>query len=191
MTWPFDPLRPLGYGAIVADPPWKFELRSKDQAKGHDRNPEAHYATMGEAEISALPVRDLAGKDCMLFMWTTWPHIEQGLRVMRAWGFRYATGGAWVKRGTKGGLCFGTGYTLRSACEPFLLGTIGEPRTQSKSVRNVIEAVRREHSRKPPEMRAMVEQLLPDAFACELFAREPWPGHAVWGNETAKFSESA
>lgn len=35
----------------------------------------------------------------------------------------------------------------------------------------------------------MIEALLPDVFACEIFARAPWPGHEVWGDETAKFTE--
>jgi len=25
MTWPFATLRPLSYGAIIADPPWSFD----------------------------------------------------------------------------------------------------------------------------------------------------------------------
>ncbi len=186
-AWPFGTLRPFSYGAIVADPPWTFRLRSK--TKGYDRNPEAHYATMTEAEICALPVSHLAGGDCALFLWSTWPHLPLALRVMEAWGFSYCTGGSWTKRTRHGKAAFGTGYVFRSATEPFLLGTIGRPAWRSRSVRNLIESPRREHSRKPPEMREMVEKLLPDVFACELFGREPWPGQAVWGNEADKFAE--
>ncbi|MBE7186472.1 MAG: S-adenosylmethionine-binding protein [Methylobacterium mesophilicum] len=187
-NWPFGELRPFGYGAIIADYPSKFVLRS---AKGADRNPEAHYATMTEDEASALPVGHLAGRDCALFMWATWPKLLEASRIMAAWGFAYKTGGAWTKRTVHGKAAFGTGYILRSATEPFLLGTIGEPAWRSKSVRNLIESLRREHSRKPPEMREMVQKLLPDVFACELFAREPWPGADVWGNESSKFAVPA
>lgn len=183
--WPFAPLRPLSYGAIIADPPWAYEMRSE---KGYGKSPEAHYETMDEAEIAALPVGHLAAGDCLLFLWSTWPHLPVAMRVMTAWGFTYKTGGPWVKRTSTGKLAMGTGYIFRSATEPFLIGTIGQPRASSKSVRNLIDAVRREHSRKPPEARAMVQKLLPNAKACELFAREPWPGHDVWGREAAKFS---
>lgn len=183
--WPFDPLRPLSFGAIIADPPWAYEMRSD---AGYDKSPEAHYETMPEAEISALPVGDLAGGDCLLWLWSTWPHLPQALRVMEAWGFTYKTGGSWTKTTRTGKRAFGTGYILRSTTEPFLIGTIGEPKIRSKSVRNLIESERREHSRKPPEAREMIEKLLPDVFACELFAREKWPGNQVWGNERAKFS---
>lgn len=29
MTWPFDPLTPMKYGAILADPPWACEKRTE------------------------------------------------------------------------------------------------------------------------------------------------------------------
>lgn len=194
MSWPFDTLTPLRYGAILADPPWSYAMRSE---KGHAKSPEAQYATMDLEAIKALPVSHLAAGDCMLFLWSTWPHLPQALEVMNAWGFRYVTGGSWTKRTPTGKPAFGTGYVLRSATEPFLVGALGRPATRSKSIRNLIEtpeqipdgidALRREHSRKPPEMRTLVETLLPQVFACELFAREPWPGNHVWGNETARF----
>lgn len=195
MTWPFDALTPMKYGAILVDPPWAYEMRS---AKGHAKSPEAHYSTMSLADLKALPVSHLAGPSCLMFMWSTWPHLPQALELMAAWGFAFSTGGAWVKRTPSGKASFGTGYVLRSSTEPFLVGRIASPEIKSRSERNLIEAeedltatlidsLRREHSRKPPEMRAMIERLLPRAYCAELFAREPWPGHDVWGNETAKF----
>lgn len=199
--WPFGDLTPFKYGAILADPPWAYAMRSE---KGHEKSPEAHYATLVIDEVAALPVGQLAGPDCYLFLWSTWPHLDQAMWVMQEWGFEYVTGGAWIKRTPAGKLGFGTGYVLRSASEPFLVGKIGTPQIASRSERNVIEAplspaaipdridaLRREHSRKPPEMREMIERLLPRAFCAELFAREPWAGHDIWGNETGKFAEVA
>lgn len=198
--WPFDPLTPLKYGAILADPAWSYKMWSE---AGHAKSPEAHYSTMSFEAICALPVSQLAGPDCLLFMWSTWPHLKQAQAVLDGWGFTYVTGGSWLKRTKTWKPAFGTGYVLRSATEPFLVGKIGRPRVASRSERNVIvpgslvpdspipdsiESVRREHSRKPPEMRAMIESLLPDQHCCELFAREPWPGHEVWGSETTKFT---
>lgn len=192
--WPFETLTPLRYGAILADPPWAYAMRS---AKGYAKSPEAHYSTMPLENIMALPVRDLAGPDCYLFLWSTWPHLPQAMQVMTAWGFTFVTGGAWMKRGAGGGLAFGTGYVLRSASEPFLVGKIGRPEPLSRSERNVIlapedvpdsiDAIRREHSRKPVQMRDMITRILPRAYCCELFGREPWAGHDVWGNEVEKF----
>lgn len=196
--WPFDPLTPMKYGAILVDTPQKYVMYSD---KGHEKSPEAHYQTMPLDEIKALPVRDLASKDCLLFKWSTWPHLKQNMEVLDAWGFEYITGGSWIKRTVNWKLCFGSGYVQRSASEPYLIAKLGRPYTKSKSERNVIdapvdideipdkiEAIRREHSRKPIQMREMIERLVPHAFCVDLFARSPWAGHDVWGNETDKFA---
>ena len=181
-------LSPLKYGAILCDPPWKYEMRSD---AGHAKSPEAHYETMSAEEIAALPVGRLAGPDCLLFLWSTWPHLPDALWIMQQWGFSYKTGGAWLKRSRKHWKpTMGTGYLIRSATEPFLIGTIGRPEIKDRAMQNVlIDAQRREHSRKPPEARRFLERTLPRAWCCELFAREPWAGHEVWGNETGKFSQ--
>ncbi|ETD85766.1 MT-A70 family methyltransferase [Rhodobacter capsulatus] len=195
MIWPFETLTPMKYGAILCDPPWAYVMRSE---KGHAKSPEAHYGTMSPEELAALPVGQLAGPDCLIFMWSTWPHLKIAQHLLEDWGFAYITGGSWNKRGRSGKAMVGTGYFLRSSCEPYLVGKIGRPSPGSRSVTNLIdaaeipdtiEALRREHSRKPAEMREMIERLLPRAYCCELFAREPWPGHDVWGNETTKFAE--
>jgi len=183
--WPFDPLVPMKYGAILADPPWDTRMRS---ARGYAKSPEAHYDTMTEAELCSLPVGHLAGPDCMLFLWARFCDLPRALRVMQAWGFTYKTGGPWVKQTSTGKLTFGTGYILRDCAELFLVGTIGEPAVGSRSVRNAILSLRREHSRKPPELRAMIETLRPRSHLCELFAREPWPGYEVWGDQTDRFA---
>lgn len=192
--WPFDGLTPMKYGAILADPPWSYRMYSD---KGHVKSPDAHYQTMALDDIKALPVGHLAGPDCLLFLWSTWPHLPQALEVVQAWGFTYVTGGSWIKRTPGGKAAFGTGYVLRSATEPFLIGRLGAPDLRSRSIRNLIEAVpdtidapRREHSRKPDQAREMIETLLPHAHACELFARAPWAGHDVWGNQTGRFAEA-
>lgn len=185
MNWPFGRYQPLQYGLILADPPWSFKNFS---AKGHRKGAHHHYTCMSASDLDALPVGHLAAPDCLLIMWATWPMLLTAILTMRCWGFTYKTGGVWSKlskTGTK--QAFGTGYVLRSACEPFLLGTIGTPKYCSRSVRNIISAPVRDHSRKPAEMRIMARKMLPDVRAIELFGREPWDGCDVWGNETAKF----
>ena len=52
--WPFSTLRMFGYGAILADPPWSYEMYSD---KGYGKSPEAHYDTMSDDDIAALPDR--------------------------------------------------------------------------------------------------------------------------------------
>ena len=63
-----------------------------------------------------------------------------------------------------------------------LLATKGKPKRISKSVRQLIHAPRREHSRKPDEVYDRIEQLL-DGTYVELFARRERKGWDSWGNE--------
>jgi Transcriptional activator, adenine-specific DNA methyltransferase len=52
------------YSIIYADPPWAYRTYSK---KGQGRSAESHYPTMCIEDIKALPVGELAAKDCALF----------------------------------------------------------------------------------------------------------------------------
>ncbi len=183
--WPFGELIPLRYGLMIADPPWSFNNYSP---RGWGKSPHKHYQCMSVVDMAALPVGQLAAPDCLLIMWATWPMLPVAVTLMNTWGFRYKTGGCWSKLSKTGGKqAFGTGYVLRSASEPFLLGTMGSPEYASRAVRNLITAPVREHSRKPVEMRVIARQLCPHVPAVELFAREPWPGCDVWGNQTNRF----
>lgn len=176
------------YGVILADPPWQYEMRSD---KGYARSPQAHYDCMSMAALSAM--RDdivfAAGPDCVLFLWAVYPMLPQALALMETWGFRYKTGGAWHKKTKTGKTAFGTGYLLRSACEPFLIGTLGRPEILSRSTRNVIEAAVREHSRKPGAAHEMCEKTFRGPYL-ELFGRQQRPGWTVWGNQTGRFEEN-
>lgn len=192
-NWPFDSLRPLAYDGLIADPPWEYRTWSE---RGQEKAPQKQYRCMPLAEIQALPVTSLLRGDGIVLLWATFPMIAQGIATLDAWGCRYVTGGAWHKKsqtGTK--TTFGTGYCLRSACEPFLIGAVGRPR-YGRSVRNLIEAPVRGHSRKPDDQYRLLEALLPRGLRfAELFARQPWQGGASrwdsWGNEVHRFEAAA
>lgn len=186
MGWPFEPLSPLRYGVILADPPWHFRNWSET---GERKNPVQHYSCMDIAEIEMLPVNQLAGKDCVLWLWATFPMLPNAIEIMQRWNFRYVTGGVWHKTTRTGKTAFGTGYVLRSCAEPFLIGACGNPPYISNSERNVIVAERREHSRKPDETYEVLERLCPMAFKVELFARSRRSGWDSWGNETEMFTD--
>lgn len=185
--WPFgDALEPWAYNLIMADVPWQFSLWSD---KGEEKSPQAHYQTMALEQVKALPVVELAAKDCLLWLWATAPMLPQALEVMAAWDFQYTTMGAWHKRTKHDKTAFGTGYVLRSALEPYLIGKRGEPQT-TRSVRNVVMGPVREHSRKPEEAYRAADALMPAARRVELFSRERRPGWCSWGNEVGKFNAS-
>jgi N6-adenosine-specific RNA methylase IME4 len=207
------------FGVILADPPWRFAAFSpKGRGRCPDgpvsakaaRNasrqnrPERHYATMTLDEIKALPVADVAAKDCVLLMWAVDPMIPEALQVGAAWGFKFKTiGFVWAKerRATsKRGAAFddandkrfpmGTGYWTRANPELCLLFTRGKPKRVSAAVRKLMIAPRREHSRKPDEQYARIEALV-DGPYLELFARQSQPGWTAWGDEPERFSEAA
>lgn len=191
-AWPFGDLPPLSFDVILADPATEFKTYSE---AGQGKSPSAHYQTMSFDELGALPVSKLGRGDCILMMWACWPSLPQSIDLLRKWGFRYVTGGAWHKRTRHGKTAFGTGYVMRSATEPYLIGTLGSPLTV-RNIRNVIEtedldvidAVRREHSRKPDEQYDVCERIMPRAIRrIELFARQRREGWDVWGNEVDKF----
>lgn len=184
MTLPRGP-----YDLIMADPPWHFATRS---AKGITRKGAGgQYDTMTLDEIKALPVAGIASRDCLLWLWATNPMLPQALEVMAAWGYTYKTAGHWSKRNpATGKQAFGTGYILRCAGEPFLIGMRGTVKT-SRSVRSVIEGPVREHSRKPDEAFAAAEALMPGARRIELFSRQPRRGWDAWGDEAKKFGAVA
>lgn len=197
MTDPFVDLPRNHYGAILADPPWSFEVWSKDTGNG--RSAESHYSTMKMREIARLPVDDLAAKDCVLFMWVCWPSIADALRIIDAWGFAYKTCGFdWMKADNTQPHFFqdevpaqvGMGYWTRANTEPCLLAVRGKPKRLNADVRMGIIAPRREHSRKPDGVHERIERLVAGPYL-ELFARQSRPGWTTWGNQATKFDPPA
>lgn len=183
-----------GFRVIYADPPWKYATRGK-QTAGASRLPDRHYTTMRTDEICKLPIGDLAARSSWLFMWTTWPHLEEALRVMKSWGFHYSSVGfTWIKlRATHAGelmtrrsVHMTTGYTTRKNTEPCLLGRRGRPRRLRADIQEAIFAPVREHSRKPDEAARRIVRYAPGPRV-ELFARQAQPGFVGWGDEMGKF----
>lgn len=187
MNWPFGELKPFSFDFLMADPPWLFDTYS---VKGKQKSPEKHYRCLPIDQIAAFPVGHLAAGNAVLWMWGTHPMIDQQLWVMKQWGFRFVTSGVWVKRTKNGKLSFGTGYRLRSASEPFLIGVNGDP-TTARTVRTVIEGRVRRHSEKPEEGFAAAEEMMPEARRVEIFSRTNRPDWTSWGDEVGKFGEAA
>lgn len=173
------------YRAILADPPWRFQTWS---AKGAGRAPD--YSTMTMGRIAALPVELVAASDCILFIWMSWPMLEQALHVIDRWGFTYKTCAfAWIKaNGVE--VKIGTGYWTRANSECCLLATRGQPKRKHADVRQAIIEPPREHSRKPDCIYERVERLVAGPYL-ELFARSTRRGWDSWGDEVGKFDEAA
>ena len=57
---------------------------------------------MGIDALCALPVETLAAKDCLMFLWATFPMLPEALRLIQAWGFTFKTVAfVWLKRNKK------------------------------------------------------------------------------------------
>lgn len=173
---------PKKYKVIYADPPWTFKAYSN---KGEQKSAQNHYSCMTIEDIYNLNISDIADDDCVLFLWVTFPLVQEGLETIRSWGFTYKTVAFnWVKRCKKSDKWFwGLGYWTRSNSEICLLATRGHPKRVSKSVHQVCDARVMQHSQKPDEIRDRIVELCGDVPRIELFARERADGWDALGNE--------
>jgi N6-adenosine-specific RNA methylase IME4 len=179
------------FRAIVADPPWHTKNYTPDIG---NRDTRRHYRTISVKEIAALPVAEIVAPDCHLFLWFPHAHLLEALEVTKAWGFKYSSiAFTWVKLKkncrvltSESDFHVSMGHTTRKSCEYCLIGRRASLRRLSGGVNEVIIAPRREHSRKPDEIYARIEQYCTGPYI-ELFARQSWPGWKAWGAEVGKF----
>jgi N6-adenosine-specific RNA methylase IME4 len=135
-------------------------------------------------EIKAMKVP--AADDCVLFLWSTVPHLALAFEVIAAWGFTYKSLIVWIKDRPA------TGYWARNLVELLLIASRGSvpapaPGEQPPQVLEaLIEAAKREHSRKRDEAYEIIEKLFPTTPKLEMFARKARPGWASHGNEVAE-----
>ncbi len=202
MSDPFADLPKNHFGAILADPPWAFNLwwggrvsQGSVPKSVPSRATVPHYEIMTEDELNALPIGELAAKDSVLFLWTCWPVLQWSLRTIEAWDFAYKTCGfCWVKAHAGQIDMFKDdidphmtlGYWTRSNSEVCLLATRGKPKRLNANIKQAIIEPRREHSRKPDGIHERIERLVAGPYL-ELFARQSRPGWTTWGNEVGKF----
>lgn len=167
------------YSIIYADPPWSY----KD--KKCNGNCESHYKAMSLKDILTLPIGSIADKDCVLFLWGTYPMLQEALKTVDAWGFTYKTiGFQWIKQNKSGkGFFFGLGRWTRGNTELCLIATKGKPKRQSAAVSQLVFSPLRRHSQKPDIVRDKIVELMGDLPKIELFARQQVEGWDCWGNE--------
>lgn len=170
---------PKKYSIIYADPPWKY----KDS--GCNGNADSHYHTMNISDLKKLPVNEISNKDCVLFLWATYPMLKEAMDLIHAWGFTYKTiGFQWIKQNRSGnGLFFGLGRWTRGNTEPCLIAVKGKPKRISKSISQIVISPIRQHSQKPKEVRDLIVKLMGDIPRIELFARDVADGWDAWGDE--------
>lgn len=175
------------YSTILADPPWQFQNRTGKMAPEHKRL--KRYETMKLQEIKELPIELLAQDKAHLYLWVPNALLQEGLDVMKAWGFTYKTNIIWHKvrkDGQPDGR--GVGFYFRNTTEILLFGIKGSMRTldPGRSQVNIIRTMKQEHSRKPDEQYNIIENCSPGPYL-ELFARGSRKGWATWGDQAEDY----
>jgi len=180
----------MKYGIIYMDPPWDYKTQSildtREKYNGVS-NSKDHYPTMSQSELKKLPINDMMEENALLFMWATGPLLKKAIRLGTSWGLDYATiGFVWDKQQINPGF-----YTMSQVelCLIFKKGVIPTPRG-SRNVRQFISQERREHSRKPDEVRRRIDEMFPDLKKLEMFARAmPDNDWDAYGNEVKRYKE--
>lgn len=170
------------YQIIYADPPWQYNRKTGRSSAAQ------HYATMPLDEIKNLPIKDLKTDDAMLFMWVTFPMLEDAFDVIKSWGFTYkGVAFVWVKKNKCGSNFWGMGQYTRSNAEVCLMAiskhTKASKFIKSHRVHQIIESIREAHSKKPDIVRDKIVELCGDISKIELFARQSADGWDRWGLE--------
>lgn len=178
------------YNVILIDPPWSYTgQRDKWGAAAK------FYKTMDDDQICGLKIP--YSRPGVVFLWATGPKLDLAIDALRFWGLRYrGVGFVWVKT-KKDGTPIGAQGVRPSIVKPLtefvLCGSTekeGRPLPlASESVCQTIFAPKREHSRKPEEVRERIDQLYPDATKLEMFSRGPErDGWDLHGDEVGKYA---
>ena len=178
------------FDVIYADPPWNYngKLQFDKSSAGVDKidfsrkifisSASFKYPTLKTEELKKLPVQEIANNDCLLFMWTSNPHLAQAVELGEAWGFDYKTVAfVWDKMNHNPGQ-----YTLSNCelCLVFKRGKIPKPRG-ARNIKQLVRVRRGEHSEKPKEVMRAIEKMFPHHKRIELFARNKTDGWTAWG----------
>lgn len=175
------------YKIIYVDPAWPYTKFSNDKIKlGNTKRRITPYRPLSLEDIKALPVNKIAEKDSVLLLWTTGPHNNSAIEVIKAWGFKYTTWQyAWLKR-NKNIHSFHTGYGhyTGSNAELCILAKKGKGLPVLRhDIEQVYDGPVTEHSKKPDVFRQRTVQIFGDLPRIELFARTKIHGWDTWGND--------
>jgi len=166
------------YDIIYADPPWDYDGKKQFDKKEFIGAAEFEYPTMKTEELKKIQIREISKDDCLLFMWSSNPHLKQAIELGEAWGFEYKTVAfVWDK------MRHNPGYYTLSYCELCLVfkkGRIPAPRG-SRCEKQLVSSPRGRHSQKPIEISHAIERMFPTQDKIELFARSKAEGWDAWG----------
>jgi N6-adenosine-specific RNA methylase IME4 len=180
------------YEIIYADPPWDYNGKMQFDKSGKsieqiDLNKNIfissasfQYPTVKTKDLMNLNVQKISADNCLLFMWSTNPHLNQAIKLGESWGFEYKTiAFIWDKQSHNPGQ-----YTLSNCevCLVFKKGKIPKPRG-ARNIQQLIKHPRSKHSEKPSIVRENIFKMFPTQSKIELFARHNNENWDSWGLE--------
>jgi N6-adenosine-specific RNA methylase IME4 len=178
------------YSIIYADPPWDYGGKMQFDKSGLKKENEDwqkkiftssasfKYPTLKLAELKNLDLQSISDDNCLLFMWTSNPHLAQAIELGESWGFKYRTiAFVWDK------MVHNPGQYTMSYCEICLLfkrGKIPSPRG-IRNAKQILHEKRGAHSAKPDEIRNRIHSMFPEQKKIEMFARNSHDNWDNWG----------
>ena len=178
MEYPNLPSRP--YDLVYMDPPWSYRAGHQFDGRKITSAASAHYPTLSHADLKNFPIDKFAGKNCLLFMWVTNPHLREGILLGEHWGFDYGTVAfCWEKQRHNPGYWTMGGVEL---CLGFKRGPFPKDRG-ARNIRQFFSEKASGHSVKPARVRQWIHDMFPNQSKIELFARGRYPGWDTWGLE--------
>ena len=161
---------------IYADPPWAYD--TAESSKEID----AHYPTMELEDLCNMDVKSIAWDNCTLYLWATTARLDWAFPVIEAWGFKYKTSMIWDK------VVHNLGHYCSARHELLLIAGKGHSEPADQVLANSIDSVQsipksKIHSKKPFEIRDILDSLYPDKKKIQMFSRDKYEGWTNWGNK--------
>ena len=161
------------YRTILADPPWGVPSQ---RGRNSNRSAESHYELMPLDRIMAMPVPDLVEENSHLYLWIPNALLQEGLDVIKAWGFTFRSPLYWIKPRLL------LGNYFRNASETCLFATRGKAPVKFHGQPNWMFCAQQRHSQKPEEQYPLIRRMSYGPYL-ELFARHREPDFDCWGYE--------
>ncbi len=164
------------YDIIVIDPPWPIKKIQRESRP--NQGDTLDYPTMTIQDITNLPIGNMANDNSMCFLCTINQFLEESLKILRVWGFKFHLSITWDKQN---GMCL---FGFHRRTELIVVGYKGhmEMYPKKKAMPTIItESSWGKHSVKPDILYEWAETFGQDCI--DLFARELRLGWDAWGNE--------
>ena len=171
----------MKFKVIVTDNPWSY--KSKRTGGSFTSGALDKYSTLSLNELCELPIKDIADRNSLLFLWVPTPlkYEIATSGLLESWEFKYITTIYWRKINTHG-----LGYNFRNSIEECWMCRRGQVSSFRTNFTNVIEVKPGKHSEKPKEFFELIEPSIEkfNLYPClEMFARKERENWTAIGNE--------